>query len=939
MISSAGTSRAPVKSQKRRGGKGCRQLFKDSPPKTTCTAVTSSAVTTSAATTSASIVPDMFYGRGQVKAVQGVPSVHAFKQPKKEILAIQEAVALSKAHQSCNTTATASATTSITATAIDTTSSTVMACSVSSEPARLGSEGTAGQKHKFPSFYGFDDADDLEGELFPSLISDEADLELSAPPDSPPNVAVLHSPLVFSPASPGTPAESPTPDVSPDIMSDSDSFAPAKASGMRLAAAQPQSDIAPAVQAMPPSSSVVSCRSKIWQHFEKIGNGQLAKCNHCGRQLSRGKTVGHFTNSGMNQHMRLHHQAVLLRDESGVAPPSSTTRVATLAAPTTTTQSIAKQHPVPSKQPTLDQFGGFQGRGISRQQSRLITRLIGQLIAVGGAPFNMVECEPFRQLMQVVAPQYHIPSRTTFSKSVVPSIYRACVGMLKEELNRAAGQSVHFTTDIWSAPSGQHAFLALTAHWWQPKVAQDTAAPAESTSSAAGKEGHRSFLLHAEVMDEQHTAQNILRALQKMLTQWMGDQAGTKCRMGFVVSDSAANMTKAVRDGGFVGVRCTAHILQLVIRGALEEQEKKCGRLSTLLDSCRKMAGHFHRSVRDGHLLRLQQRKAGLPEHRLKQDVLTRWNSTLAMLERILEQQKALHAMSYEHNIGIGRPLGREDWAIIAQVVAVLKPFQAVTENLSQERASIAQVLPLFTYLQKKLERLLSSQQLLPGGGPLPEVVTLLRSLHSGMLKRIADLTATCPELMLAAFCDPRIKGKMALRCNALTAWRDQLIARVHDRERDMGTLLQEEEEEEERDEPISHSPTRASSAHASGAAAVWAEALDDLVGPTRMPPKKIKSAQETVGAYLSEPPLHPSVEPMDFWQEKRDMWPALSNLAQELLSCPPTSVQSERIFSVTGNILSPQRSQLSPQLMEQLAFVKVNLPKLGYPALTLDIN
>lgn len=69
------------------------------------------------------------------------------------------------------------------------------------------------------------------------------------------------------------------------------------------------------------------------------------------------------------------------------------------------------------------------------------------------------------------------------------------------------------------------------------------------------------------------------------------------------------------------------------------------------------------------------------------------------MLERILEQQRAIHAMSCEHFIGITRPLGREDWVMIDQVVTVLRPFEDVTDNLSKETASLAEVVPLFAHL------------------------------------------------------------------------------------------------------------------------------------------------------------------------------------------------------------------------------------------------
>lgn len=121
----------------------------------------------------------------------------------------------------------------------------------------------------------------------------------------------------------------------------------------------------------------------------------------------------------------------------------------------------------------------------------------------------MVEGEPFKQLMQAVAPQYIVPSLTTFSHNAVPFLYKSCMQALKEELGIAAGQSVHFTSDLWGAPSVQHAFLSLTMHWWQPTVPEPLKPKPGARSTGAGavnfKQEHRSFLLHAEVMDKQHS--------------------------------------------------------------------------------------------------------------------------------------------------------------------------------------------------------------------------------------------------------------------------------------------------------------------------------------------------------------------------------------------------------------------------------------------------
>ncbi|KAM4749035.1 zinc finger BED domain-containing protein 4-like [Rhinophrynus dorsalis] len=255
--------------------------------------------------------------------------------------------------------------------------------------------------------------------------------------------------------------------------------------------------------------------------------------------------------------------------------------------------------------------------------------------------------------------------------------------------------------------------------------------------------------------------------------------------MGFVVTDGAVNMIKALRDGRFAGVRCSVHVLHLVVKTALEDGSNTA-RLSALLDSCRQTAGHFHRSVKDSELLREEQKKADLPEHRLKQDVGSRWNSTLDMLERILEQKKATHAMSCHHFIGTNRTLGRAGWVLMKQVVTVLTPFRALTDILSKENASLAEVIPLFTYLSLKLDDFLVHSERLPGadGNIFPDIAALLTRLKKELTWRMEECMDNCPELMLATMCDPRIKGKMALTSNSLTAWREQLIVRVHERQR-----------------------------------------------------------------------------------------------------------------------------------------------------------
>ena len=90
-------------------------------------------------------------------------------------------------------------------------------------------------------------------------------------------------------------------------------------------------------------------------------------------------------------------------------------------------------------------------------------------------------------------------------------------------------------------------------------------------------------------------------------------------------------------------------------------------------------------------------------------------------------------------------------------------------------------------------------------------------------------------------------------------------------------------------------------------------------------------SAEQELTAYLSEPVI-PVRSPdgkinaqdlLDYWYRHKNEWPALTHLALSYLSCPPSSVTSERVFSLTGNIVTKKRCTLLPGNIGRLAFIK----------------
>jgi hypothetical protein len=78
---------------------------------------------------------------------------------------------------------------------------------------------------------------------------------------------------------------------------------------------------------------------------------------------------------------------------------------------------------------------------------------------------------------------------------------------------------------------------------------------------------------------------------------------------------------------------------------------------------------------------------------------------------------------------------------------------------------------------------------------------------------------------------------------------------------------------------------------------------------------------------YLNVPEL-PALEeydPYKWWLTNKKQYPLLHKLAIKYLSIPATSVPSERLFSDAKNLVTPQRTRLDSNLINQLMFLKRN--------------
>ncbi|KAL7634314.1 UNVERIFIED_CONTAM: hypothetical protein RMT77_014691 [Armadillidium vulgare] len=88
----------------------------------------------------------------------------------------------------------------------------------------------------------------------------------------------------------------------------------------------------------------------------------------------------------------------------------------------------------------------------------------------------------------------------------------------------------------------------------------------------------------------------------------------------------------------------------------------------------------------------------------------------------------------------------------------------------------------------------------------------------------------------------------------------------------------------------------------------------------------ELQSVKEEMKLYENMEILPTEENPFMWLHENRPRFPILSVLASKYLSAPPSSVESEGIFSVGGNVNTPKRNRLSPDMSKTLIFLDHNL-------------
>ncbi|KAL3226469.1 hypothetical protein MRX96_024935 [Rhipicephalus microplus] len=283
------------------------------------------------------------------------------------------------------------------------------------------------------------------------------------------------------------------------------------------------------------------------------------------------------------------------------------------------------------------------------------------MVALNSQSYSFVEDHGFKELMAEAVPNYHLPSRTTLSRALVPRLFDDARKKVKDELSSAfegVTSAVPFTSDIWASRANE-SYVSFTCHLPTPSFRM------------------KQFTLNTRHMVVSHSAENIAQMLVEKCAEW---EIPDSCRK-YIVIDNGRNIRAAVRRLPWTEHACFAHTLQLAIHDAISNKPS----IDRLCKKARHIVGHYRHSSSAQKRFDEYQNKMGKEPLCLVQDVDTRWSSQYLMLSRLLDLKEAVSvelAMSSSSVDG----LCSAEWKEAFEYLDALKPLYDATVITSADK-------------------------------------------------------------------------------------------------------------------------------------------------------------------------------------------------------------------------------------------------------------
>lgn len=554
--------------------------------------------------------------------------------------------------------------------------------------------------------------------------------------------------------------------------------------------------------------------------------------------------------------------------------------------------------------------------------SSQISQAVIQMIVEDMHPYNYFSTPAFQRFLRIVAPDYRLPSETYFFTKAVPQLYDSVREQIFLTLENVQSQKIHLTVDIWTHDPSTDYFI-VTVHW----VSLETAS---SPSSGRTPSFRKWAVLCVTGLAKDCLITNILQELNDQIGLWLSPNFLIP---SFIVSDNSSNVVHAIKSGGFTHVPCFLHCLNILIQDFFCEHKS----IENMLVAARKTCHHFSHSVKARQILQEFQNDHQLPWKNLKQDETGHWISTFYMLKWLLE-----HCYSVHHSLGraSGVVLTSLQWTLMTYVCDILKPFEEATQKVSVKTTGLNQVLPLIHHLLFSLQRLREDFQVRGITQALNLVDSLSLKLETDALLSAMLKSKHC---ILATLLDPCFKNSLEdffPQGADLETYKQILAEEVCNyMESSPGAYQTATSEAPGSLVRLGTDSFASIKEGTSNSGSMDSSATDSAAIGSKsfLFPCAVAVVDEYFKEKYSE--LSGGDDPLVYWQRKVSIWPALTQVAIQYLSCPMCSWQSECMFTTNSHFHPKQIMNMDFDNIEQLIFLKMNLENVNYDYSTLILS
>lgn len=485
-----------------------------------------------------------------------------------------------------------------------------------------------------------------------------------------------------------------------------------------------------------------------------------------------------------------------------------------------------------------------------------------KFIIKGRHKYKILEQKEFLLFAHSMNPTKNLISRQSLSIIVNENTLKL-LELVKIELSKT--KHVALTTDIWSARKRSRSFSVITGHCLDQNMKM------------------KNLVLDFKYMPYPHDSNSIKKFLvdvlklfdleNKLVSITSDNDSANISGIGSLLDElnQRLNLQGAAK---IIHIRCMAHIIDLAIKEAIKQLKVILlpieEVISTITSSTKRMERFAQIQQQLAEENRIDSWQPLVEPLKLIQDIDTRWNSKFLALDRALLLREAIDKAIDEMVELLGfEPI---EWDSIKTLVSFLKPFHEMTEQLSGEKYSTMSLIS--SSVPVLISHAESFREDLVMGRAASSLLCKLYNYSQSLTNEIA---------LIASVLDPRIKASFIVRERSALL---RLKQSIKDRMQHIGSNIDESSCSEQ--------------------SSLSSESIFDTIF--------LKSSPNEIDSYLSAAREAQQVNALDYWFANKTVYPELFRLAQNILSIQPTSVASERTFSLAGLIDLPRRNRLSSE-------------------------